>query len=61
MRRAASLAVLRHNMAFVLIMATGSIVGTALGGLLLGVVRSTVLIPILAALLLFSSVKVWRH
>lgn len=57
----ARFAVLRHNMPFVLIMATGSIVGTVLGGLLLGVVPSTVLIPILAALLLISAVKVWRH
>ena len=56
-----SFAVLRHNMPFVVIMATGSIVGTVLGGLLLGVVPSTVLIPILAALLLISAVKVWRH
>jgi uncharacterized membrane protein YfcA len=53
----ARFAVLRHNMPFVLIMATGSIVGTVLGGLLLGVVPSTVLIPILAALLLISAVK----
>lgn len=57
----ARFAVLRHNMPFVLIMATGSIVGTVLGGLLLGVVPSTVLIPILAALLLISAVRVWRH
>ena len=53
----ARFAVLRHNMPFVLIMATGSIVGTVLGGLLLGVVPSTVLIPILAALLLISAVR----
>ena len=57
----ASFAVLRHNMPLVLIMATGSIMGTVLGGLLLGVVPSTVFIPILAALLLISAVKVWRH
>ena len=42
-------------------LATGSIMGTVLGGLLLGVVPSTVFIPILAALLLISAVKVWRH
>ena len=46
---------------FVLAMAAGSIIGTILGGLLLGVVPEGVLIPLLVALLLVSSVKVWRH
>jgi hypothetical protein len=34
---------------------------TLLGGLLLGVVPSLVLVPLLVALLLISAVKVWRH
>jgi uncharacterized membrane protein YfcA len=42
-------------------MATGSIIGTILGGLLLGAVPEDVLIPLLVTLLLVSSVKVWRH
>ena len=42
-------------------MAAGSIIGTILGGLLLGAVPEGLLIPLLAALLLVSSVKVWRH
>ena len=42
-------------------MATGSIIGTILGGLLLGAVPEAVPIPLLTALLLLSSVKVWRH
>ena len=56
-----SFSVLRDNTRFVLTMAAGSITGTLLGGLLLGVVPSAALIPALAALLLISSVKVWRH
>ena len=56
-----SFEVLRTNKGFVLAMATGSIIGTVLGGLLLGAVPEGVLIPLLVALLLASSVKVWRH
>ncbi|MFE3757472.1 TSUP family transporter [Nocardia tengchongensis] len=56
-----SFGVLRENIRFVVIMAAGSIAGTILGGLLLGVVPAAALIPALAALLLLSSVKVWRH
>ena len=50
--------VLRDNNRLVLTMA---ITGTVLGGLLLGIVPSTALIPALAALLLISSGTVWRH
>lgn len=53
--------VLRHNRRFVLAMAGGSILGAALGGHLLGIVPSRVLLPALAAILVISSVKVWRH
>jgi len=56
-----SFVVLRENTRFVLTMAAGSVAGTVLGGLLLGVIPSTALIPVLAALLMLSSVKVWRH
>lgn len=59
--RDTSFAVLRANTGFVLAMATGSIAGTILGGLLLGVVPDTILVPILAALLLAAAIKVWRH
>ncbi|MFD6391833.1 sulfite exporter TauE/SafE family protein [Nocardia sp. NPDC060259] len=59
--RDASFQVLRANTRFVFVMAAGSIAGTIAGGLLLGVVPSAALIPILTALLLISSVKVWRH
>lgn len=53
--------VLRQNRRFVLSMALGSIAGAALGGRLLGVVPNHVLLPALAAILLISAVKVWRH
>lgn len=56
-----SFGVLGRNRAFVVIMAAGSVVGSLVGGLMLGVVPSAVLLPLLAALLLLSAVKVWRH
>jgi len=42
-------------------MAVGSIVGAFVGGQLLGIVPSAVLLPILAAILVVSAVEVWRH
>jgi uncharacterized membrane protein YfcA len=56
-----SFAVLSRNRRFVLVMAAGSIAGSFLGGLLLGIVPAAVLLPALAAILLISAVKVWRH
>lgn len=56
-----SFQILRGNTRFVLVMAGGSIAGTIVGGLLLGVVPSAALIPILTALMLISAFKVWRH
>lgn len=53
--------VLGRNKGFVLVMAAGSIVGTFVGGQLLGIVDSAILLPILAVTLLISAVKVWRH
>jgi uncharacterized membrane protein YfcA len=54
-------AVLRRKRVFVAVMAAGSIAGTLIGGRLLGVIPSAVLLPGLAAILLLSAVKVWRH
>lgn len=59
--RDGSFAVLARNRRFVLVMALGSIAGALVGGLLLGVVPAGVLLPALAAILLISAVKVWRH
>jgi uncharacterized protein len=56
-----SFSVLRRNRVFLLVMAAGSIVGTFVGGHLLGFVPNYILLPMLAALLLISAVKVWRH
>ena len=56
-----SFAVLKDNLRFVGAMAAGSIAGSFLGGQLLGIVPSSVLIPALVVILLISAVKVWRH
>ena len=56
-----SFAVLRSNRAFLFTMAAGSIIGTFIGGLLLGVIPSGVILPGLTLILLISAVKVWRH
>lgn len=56
-----SFVVLGRNRVFLLVMAAGSIVGSFIGGRLLGVVPNKVLLPLLAGILLVSAVKVWRH
>lgn len=56
-----SFTVLTRNRLFVLAMAAGSIVGSFVGGLLLGIVPSLILLPILAAILVVSAIKVWGH
>jgi len=42
------------------VMVVGSVVGTFIGGLLLGLTPNYILLPLLAALLLSSAVKIWR-
>jgi uncharacterized membrane protein YfcA len=59
--RDSTFAVLARNRGFVLTMAIGSIVGSFIGAMLLGVVPASVLLPGLALILLISAVKVWRH
>ena len=59
--RDGSFAVLRDNRRFVVLMAGGSVVGTIVGGLAVGVVPDSVLIPLLVAVLLVSARKVWGH
>jgi uncharacterized membrane protein YfcA len=56
-----SFSVLRYNRTFLMAMAAGSIAGTFIGGLLLGVVPNYVLLPLLAVLLLISAMKIWSH
>ena len=59
--RDTSFAVLRENLRFVLVMAAGSLVGSFIGAQLLGIVQSSVLLPTLAAILVISAVRMWRH
>jgi uncharacterized membrane protein YfcA len=56
-----SFVVLGANKPFVLIMAAGSIAGSWIGSRLLGIIPDTYLLPLLAAILLISAVKVWKH
>ncbi|MEU8413809.1 sulfite exporter TauE/SafE family protein [Amycolatopsis japonica] len=56
-----SFVVLRNNLRFTTVMIAGSITGALLGGLLLGVIPNVVLVPVLAAVLLISAVKLARH
>lgn len=59
--RSQAFAVLTANRRFVVALAVGSVVGSVAGGFLVGLVPEAVIVPLLIALLLFSSVKVWRH
>jgi uncharacterized membrane protein YfcA len=59
--RDGSFSVIRRNRSFVVAMAAGSVTGTVIGSLLLGVVASGVVVPLLVLLLLASSIKIWRH
>ncbi len=56
-----SFTVLARNKTFVLVMAAGSILGSLIGGQLLQFVPAHALLPILAAILIVSAAKVWRH
>lgn len=56
-----SFAVLGENRRFVVVMAVGSVVGSFIGGQLLGVVSTAALLPLLALILVLSAIKVWRH
>lgn len=59
--RDSSFQVLGRNRHFVVVMAAGSIVGAFIGGNLLGLIPSFVLLPLLSVILLVSAAKVWRH
>ena len=56
-----SFAGLRRNRAFVVLMTVGSIGDAFAGGQLVGTVSSAVLLPVRAAILVISPVKVWPH
>ncbi len=59
--RDSTFAVLRSNGRFVAAMAVGSVVGSFIGAKLLGLVPGSILLPLLAMILLISSVKLWLH
>ena len=59
--RDGSFVVLRRHARLVIVLAVGSVVGTVVGGLLLGRRPRSGPRACLAGLLLLSSVKVWRH
>lgn len=56
-----SFSVLVRYPRFALAMTVGSLVGTFLGGMLLGVVPASALVPLLAIVLVISAVKIWRQ
>jgi uncharacterized protein len=56
-----SFAVLGRNTSFLVVMGAGSIVGSFIGGHLLRLMPTPVLLPLLAAILVTSAVNVWRH
>jgi hypothetical protein len=53
--------VLRGNHLFLIIMAAGLNVGMFIGGHLLGLITNSVLLPMHAAILLYSARNVWRR
>jgi len=56
-----SFAVIGRNKSFLLVMAAGSIAGSFIGGMLLGIVPESFLMPALAAILVISAYKVWHR
>jgi len=56
-----SFVVLAQNRRFVLVMAAGSILGSFIGGRLLGLVPNAVVLPLLAVILVLSALKVWKQ
>jgi uncharacterized protein len=56
-----SFSVIGRNWGFLLTMAVGSVVGTFLGGQLLGLVPSGILLPGLALILVASAIRIWKH
>jgi uncharacterized membrane protein YfcA len=55
-----SFAVLSRSQTFVIVMALGSFAGTFIGGRLLGLVPSSILVPLLSIILVLSAIKVFR-
>lgn len=56
-----SFSIIKNKLEFVVLMAIGSVVGAYIGSLLLGFIPTELLLPMLAIIILISSVKVWKH
>ncbi len=56
-----SFEIIRSERRFLIVMAAGSLTGAFFGARLLGIVPTSVLLPMLATILVVSSVKVWSH
>ena len=56
-----SFSIIRTQWRFLALMAVGSLLGTFLGGQLLGLVPAFILLPLLAAILVLSAGKLWHH
>jgi uncharacterized membrane protein YfcA len=56
-----SFSVVAKHRRFLVAMGLGSVAGTFVGALLLGVVPSAILLPTLAAILVISAIKIWRQ
>lgn len=56
-----SFTVIKTHADFALIMASGSLLGAFCGGLLLGIIPNTLLLPTLSVILVLSAIKVWMH
>lgn len=57
----ASFAVLGSNRTFMAVMAAGSLLGAFIGGMALGLVPSTILLPLLSGILMVSAIRIWQH
>ncbi|WP_374513819.1 sulfite exporter TauE/SafE family protein [Niveibacterium sp.] len=60
-RQAQAFAILRLERPLLVWMAAGSVLGAAIGGLLVGLVSQQVLVTVLGLILLISAVKLFRH
>lgn len=56
-----SFSVIRTERRFVAFMVVGSLLGAFIGSELLGIIPTSILLPLLAAILLALAVKVWNH
>lgn len=56
-----SFKIIAEQYRFLWIMAVGSIAGAFVGGMLLTIVASSIILPLLTGILLISAYKVWRH